>query len=63
MYSYRLQDSVPTWALVVISVVVPVVLILLVGLGIRRSPYDVHNGVLGLLVSVLLTTMITQVIK
>ncbi|KFH70072.1 hypothetical protein MVEG_04875 [Podila verticillata NRRL 6337] len=63
MYSYRLKDSVPTWALIVISVGGPVVLILLVGLGIRRSPYDVHNGVLGLLVSVLLTTMFTQVIK
>ncbi|KAG0019172.1 hypothetical protein BGZ82_000227 [Podila clonocystis] len=63
MYSYRLTDSVPNWALIVVSVVVPVVLILLVGLGIRRSPYDVHNGVLGLLVSVLLTTMFTQVIK
>lgn len=63
MYSYRLKDSVPTWALIVISVGGPVVLILLIGLGIRRSPYDVHNGVLGLLVSVLLTTMFTQVIK
>ncbi|KAF9330261.1 hypothetical protein BG006_006785 [Podila minutissima] len=63
MYSYRPTDSVPAWALIVISVAVPVVLILLIGLGIRRSPYDVHNGVLGLLVSVLLTTMITQVIK
>lgn len=63
MYSYRPTDSVPAWSLIVISVAGPVVLILLIGLGIRHSPYDVHNGVLGLLVSVLLTTMITQVIK
>ncbi|KAG0345015.1 hypothetical protein BG004_004030 [Podila humilis] len=63
MYTYHPEESVPVWALILIAVVAPVIFICLVGLGIRRSPYDVHNGVLGLLVSVLLTTMFTQVIK
>ncbi|CAO3570822.1 unnamed protein product [Mortierella alpina] len=62
MYQYK-EDKIPTWSLVLIAFVLPAVVIALVGLGIRRSPYDVHNGILGLLVSLLLTTMFTQVIK
>ncbi|KAF9951859.1 hypothetical protein BGZ72_006711 [Mortierella alpina] len=62
MYQYK-EDKIPTWSLVLIAIVFPVLVIALVGLGVRRSPYDVHNGILGLLVSVLLTTMFTQVIK
>ncbi|KAF9943348.1 hypothetical protein BGZ67_000027 [Mortierella alpina] len=63
MYQYKEKDKVPTWSLVLIAFALPVVVISLVGLGVRRSPYDVHNGILGLLVSLLLTTMFTQVIK
>ncbi|KAF9963772.1 hypothetical protein BGZ70_007187 [Mortierella alpina] len=62
MYQYK-EDKIPTWSLVLIAFALPVVVIALVGLGVRRSPYDVHNGILGLLVSLLLTTMFTQVIK
>ncbi|KAG0299273.1 hypothetical protein BGZ98_010188 [Dissophora globulifera] len=63
MFPYSAKDTIPIWALVVIAVVFPVVVILVVGLGVRRSPYDFHNGILGLLVSVMLTTAFTQVIK
>ncbi|KAF9989146.1 hypothetical protein BGZ75_007401 [Mortierella antarctica] len=63
MYQYKEKDRVPTWSLVLIAFALPVVVISLVGLGVRRSPYDVHNDILGLLVSLLLTTMFTQVIK
>lgn len=63
MFPYKEKDTIPTWALAVIAVVFPVVVIALVGLGVRRSPFDFHVGILGLLVSVLLTTMFTQVIK
>ncbi|KAF9573115.1 hypothetical protein EC968_008964 [Mortierella alpina] len=62
MYQYK-EDKIPTWSLVLIAFVLPMVVIAVVGLGVRRSPYDVHNGILGLLVSLLLTTMFTQVIK
>ncbi|KAG0337335.1 hypothetical protein BG004_007682 [Podila humilis] len=63
MFPYEDHERVPIWALVLIAVVFPVVTIVAVGFGVRRSPYDVHNGILGLLVSVLLTTIFTQVIK
>ncbi|KAF9204033.1 hypothetical protein BGZ49_005772 [Haplosporangium sp. Z 27] len=63
MFPYDEHETIPTWALVVIAVIFPVVVIAVVSLGLRRSPYDFHNGLLGLLVSVLLTTIFTQVIK
>ncbi|KAG9320532.1 hypothetical protein KVV02_004916 [Mortierella alpina] len=63
MYEFIPKETIPVWALVLISAVFPVVVIVIIGLGVRRSPYDVHNGILGLLVAILLTTMFTQVIK
>ncbi|KAF9373019.1 hypothetical protein CPC16_002077 [Podila verticillata] len=63
MYPHLDSERIPIWALVLIAIVFPVLVIVVIGLGVRRSPYDVHNGILGLLVSVLLTTMFTQVIK
>jgi diacylglycerol diphosphate phosphatase/phosphatidate phosphatase len=63
MFPYTQNETIPVWALGLVVVAFPVVVIIAVGLGIRRSPYDVHNGILGLLVSVLLTTIFTQVIK
>ncbi|KAF9357081.1 hypothetical protein BGX26_004290 [Mortierella sp. AD094] len=63
MFPYAEKETIPTWALALIAVVFPVAVIAVVGLGVRRSPYDFHNGILGLLVSVLLTTIFTQVIK
>ncbi|KAG0366020.1 hypothetical protein BGZ54_005936 [Gamsiella multidivaricata] len=63
MYPYKPKDTIPVWAIVLIAVIFPVAVIVVVGFAVRRSPYDVHNGILGLLVSVLLTTIFTQVIK
>ncbi|KAF9103656.1 hypothetical protein BGX27_010482 [Mortierella sp. AM989] len=63
MFPYTQNETIPTWALAIIAVGFPIVVIFIVGLGIRRSPYDLHNGILGLLVSVLLTTIFTQVLK
>ncbi|KAF9189575.1 hypothetical protein BGZ51_009470 [Haplosporangium sp. Z 767] len=63
MYPYQEKERVPVWGLVLIAVVFPVILMAVVALGVRRSPYDLHNGILGLLLSILLTTMFMQVIK
>ncbi|KAF9577868.1 hypothetical protein BGW38_006654 [Lunasporangiospora selenospora] len=62
MFPFK-EETVPLWALGLICTVFPILVIALVALGARRSPYDLHNGLLGLLVSVLLTTIFTQVIK
>ncbi|KAG0224596.1 hypothetical protein BGW42_004987 [Actinomortierella wolfii] len=57
------RDTVPNWAAGVIAAAIPALVIAVIALGVRRSPYDFHNGILGLLVAVLLTTMLTQIIK
>ena len=43
--------------------VVPFIIIALVSIFIVRSPLDLHNGTLGLLVSVSFTIMITEIVK
>lgn len=63
MYPYKEKETIPTWALIVIAVVFPAVVMAVVSLFIRRSSYDFHNGFLGLLLSVSLTVVITQVVK
>ncbi|KAG0048940.1 hypothetical protein BGZ83_006173, partial [Gryganskiella cystojenkinii] len=57
------KETIPVWILVLIMVVFPILVIGVVGIFVRRSLYDFHNGILGLLLSILLSTMFTQVIK
>ncbi|KAJ3694453.1 hypothetical protein LUZ60_009933 [Juncus effusus] len=55
-------NTVPAWAVPVISVVFPV--IIFVGIFLRRRDiYDLHHSILGLLFSVLITGVITDAIK
>lgn len=63
MYPFEQKETIPIWALALIMAVFPAVVMFVVSIGIRRSPYDFHNGLLGLLLSVLLTTIFTQVMK
>ncbi|GJJ75595.1 diacylglycerol diphosphate phosphatase / phosphatidate phosphatase [Entomortierella parvispora] len=63
MFPMKAKDTIPVWALVLIAVVFPVLMIAVVAVGVRRSIYDFHNGILGLLLSILLTTIFTQVMK
>ncbi|WZZ18922.1 hypothetical protein YC2023_112011 [Brassica napus] len=60
---YPLQDNtVPFWAVPLIAVVLPFVVIS-VYYFIRRDVYDLHHAILGLLFSVLITGVITDAIK
>ncbi|KAF9100592.1 hypothetical protein BGX29_006465 [Mortierella sp. GBA35] len=63
MYPYKEKETIPTWALIVIAVVFPAVLMAVVSFAIRRSSYDFHSGFLGLLLSVSLSIVVTQVLK
>jgi hypothetical protein len=47
----------------VLAVVVPFIIIAVISIVIVRSPLDLHNGTLGLLVSVSFTLMITEIVK
>ncbi|KAK3130816.1 hypothetical protein QOZ80_6BG0498390 [Eleusine coracana subsp. coracana] len=60
---YPLKDNtVPVWAVPVVAVVGPMLII--VGIYMkRRNVYDLHHAILGLLFSVLITAVLTDAIK
>ncbi|RUS18341.1 phosphatidic acid phosphatase type 2/haloperoxidase [Endogone sp. FLAS-F59071] len=62
-HPYAVHERVPTYLLVIISSIIPLVIITFISLGIRRSLFDLHNGILGLLLSLSLTIMVTEVVK
>jgi len=62
-HTYAVHERIPVWALVVIAGLVPLVIILFVALIVRRSFWDAHNGVLGLLLAWSFTWITTEVIK
>ncbi|KAL2235041.1 UNVERIFIED_CONTAM: Lipid phosphate phosphatase 2 [Sesamum indicum] len=60
---YPLKDNtVPFWAVPIIAIILPFTVILIFYF-IRRDVYDLHQAVLGLLFSVLITGVITDAIK
>ncbi|KAL7608827.1 hypothetical protein Lser_V15G11738 [Lactuca serriola] len=60
---YPLQDNtVPIWAVPIIAILLPFVVILIYYF-IRKDVYDLHQAVLGLLFSVLVTGVLTDAIK
>ena len=74
--SYAEHERVPTYALMLISIVAPVVLIIVMSMPLRRSVLRTHNGILGtytsfapladhagLLITLVLTGVITNVVK
>ncbi|XP_010274450.1 PREDICTED: putative lipid phosphate phosphatase 3, chloroplastic isoform X3 [Nelumbo nucifera] len=60
---YPLKDStVPMWTVPIFTVLLPIV-IFIAFYFCRRDIYDLHNSILGLLFSVLITIVITDAIK
>ncbi|KAL8293650.1 hypothetical protein RQP46_000351 [Phenoliferia psychrophenolica] len=59
-HSYAVHERVTFGEAIAIAGAVPAILIIVVGLGWRRSVWDVHNGLLGALA---ITTSLTEVIK
>ncbi|CAN1138182.1 Lipid phosphate phosphatase 2 [Linum perenne] len=55
-------NTVPVWAVPIIAVLLPLVIIL-VYYFMRRNVYDLHHAILGLAYSILITGVITDAIK
>ncbi|XP_020098198.1 lipid phosphate phosphatase 2-like isoform X4 [Ananas comosus] len=55
-------NTVPFWAVPVIAIVLPFVIIIGIYF-VKKNVYDLHNAILGLLFSVLITAVITDAIK
>ncbi|GAA5925614.1 hypothetical protein JCM1841_004788 [Sporobolomyces salmonicolor] len=62
-HTYAVHERITFGECIVYSAIIPAVIIALIGVVWRRSLYDVHNGILGLLLSVSITTVFTQVVK
>jgi len=62
-HTFATKERITFGECIVYAGVIPAVLILLVALIWRRSFWDWHNGWLGLLLSVSLTTVFTQAVK
>ncbi|XP_022878913.1 lipid phosphate phosphatase 2-like isoform X1 [Olea europaea var. sylvestris] len=60
---YPLQDNtIPFWAVPIIAIILPFIVIIIFYF-IRHDVYDLHQAILGLLFSVLITGVITDAIK
>lgn len=62
MYTLK-NDTISIGVLAVLAVVVPFIIIALTAIFLVKSPLDLHNGTLGLLVSVSFTLMVTEIVK
>lgn len=56
------ENTIPFWAVPIVAIILPL-LVILVFYFIRRDVYDVHQALLGLLYSVLITAVLTDAIK
>ncbi|KAI8143172.1 phosphatidic acid phosphatase type 2/haloperoxidase [Fennellomyces sp. T-0311] len=63
MYTFTVHETVPAWALMVICLVAPIILIGIIALCFTRSMHDFHSGVLGLCLALSMTIMLTDIIK
>ncbi|KAL1922043.1 uncharacterized protein VTP21DRAFT_10685 [Calcarisporiella thermophila] len=63
MHPFAVKERVNLVGLMLISIVAPVVAIFFTSIVIRRSLYDFHNGVLGLLLCITMVVMVTDVLK
>jgi len=62
-YPYAIHERVPTFALGMIAVVAPWVIMTLVNIVTVRSWWDFHNATLGVILALALTAAVTQVVK
>ncbi|KAL7411515.1 phosphatidic acid phosphatase type 2/haloperoxidase [Mrakia frigida] len=62
-HTFAVHERVPPYALFLICLLFPVVVILIVSLGVLRSAWDLHSGLLGLILSLAVTSTATNIIK
>ncbi|KIO28196.1 hypothetical protein M407DRAFT_243150 [Tulasnella calospora MUT 4182] len=62
-YNYTLHERVPNWALYLIALIAPLVIMPIINIISIRSWWDWHNSWLGLILSVGLTGTITNIVK
>ncbi|SJX64521.1 related to DPP1-diacylglycerol pyrophosphate phosphatase [Sporisorium reilianum f. sp. reilianum] len=62
-HTYAVRERVPTWLLGVLAVLIPALIIVAFSLGVSRSVWDLHNGLLGFVLANALTVTVTTLLK
>ncbi|TKY89481.1 hypothetical protein EX895_002012 [Sporisorium graminicola] len=62
-HTYAVHERVPTWLLGVLAVLIPALIIVAFSLGVSRSVWDLHNGLLGFVLANALTVTVTTILK
>lgn len=62
-HTYAVHERVPTWLLGILAVLIPALVVVGFSLGISRSVWDLHNGLLGFVLAQALTVTITTLVK
>ncbi|WWC72489.1 uncharacterized protein I206_106451 [Kwoniella pini CBS 10737] len=62
-HSFAVHERVPPYLLAFISVGIPLLVLVPISLFVSRNGWDVHNSVLGLVMSYTMTGVVTQVVK
>ncbi|SNX86169.1 related to DPP1 - diacylglycerol pyrophosphate phosphatase [Melanopsichium pennsylvanicum] len=62
-HTFAVHERVPTWLLGILAVLIPALIIVGFSLGISRSVWDLHNGLLGFVLANALTLTVTTIIK
>lgn len=62
-HTYAVHERVPVWLLGVVAVLVPALIIAGFALGVSRSVWDLHNGLLGFVLANALTVTVTTILK
>ncbi|KAI8880054.1 PAP2-domain-containing protein [Backusella circina FSU 941] len=63
MHSRTIEEEVPVWLLVLLAIIIPAVMVISISLIVYKRWAYLHNGLLGLAVSLAMTIMITDIIK
>ncbi|CDS01607.1 hypothetical protein [Sporisorium scitamineum] len=62
-HTYAVHERVPTWLLGILAVLIPALFIVAFSLGVSRSVWDLHNGLLGFVLANALTVTVTTLLK
>ncbi|RHZ75755.1 hypothetical protein Glove_209g59 [Diversispora epigaea] len=62
-YPYATTERVPMWMAFVIVIIFPLITMIIISLGIKRSMHDCHHAILGLLLGYSLTLAVTEIFK
>ncbi|CAG8448414.1 10114_t:CDS:2 [Diversispora eburnea] len=62
-YPYAVEERVPNWMLYIITSILPLITMIIISLGLKRSMHDCHHAILGFILGYSSTLVVTQLFK